>query len=77
MNRIVGIVLIVIGAIVFMMGFNRKNSLVGEASSAATSVANSVDGGARTPKHVGYMIVGGVLVLAGIGITARGSSRLP
>jgi hypothetical protein len=77
MNRIVGIALIVIGAIVFMMGFNRKNSLVGEASSVGTSVANSVDGGARTPKHVGYMVVGGLLVVAGIGITVRGSSRLP
>ncbi|HEU5077910.1 MAG TPA: DUF3185 family protein [Opitutaceae bacterium] len=77
MNRIVGIALIVIGAIVFMMGFNRKNSLVGEASSVGTSVANSVDGGARTPKHVGYMIVGGLLAVAGIGVTARGSSRLP
>ena len=77
MNRIVGIALIVIGAIVFMMGFNRKNSLVGEAASVGTNVANSVDGGARTPKHVGYMIVGGLLVVAGIGVTARGSSRLP
>jgi hypothetical protein len=77
MNRIVGIVLIVAGAIVFMMGLNRKNSLAGEAASVGTSVANSVDGGARTPQHVGYMVVGGILVLAGIGLTARGSKRLP
>lgn len=74
MKKIVGILLIVVGLVVFFMGLNRKNSFVGEASEAGTKVANAVDGGVRTPQHVTYMIVGGVMVLAGIGITASSRS---
>ena len=74
MKRIVGILLIVVGLVVFFMGLNRKNSLVGEAASAGTSVANAVDGGARTTQHTTYMIVGGVLTLVGIGVAASSRS---
>ena len=75
MKRIIGIVFIVLGLVVFFQGLNRKNSLVGEASETGTRIANSVDGGARTPKHVVYMIVGGVLTVVGLGMTfSRGPS---
>lgn len=74
MKKLIGILLIVVGLVVFFMGLNRKNSLVGEVSEAGTRAANSVDGGTRTPQHVTYMIVGGVLVLVGIGVTASGRS---
>jgi hypothetical protein len=71
MKTILAIVLIIAGIGVFFQGLNRRDSLVGRASEAGTNIANSVDGGVRQPKHVVYMVVGGVLVLAGIGLAAR------
>jgi hypothetical protein len=75
MKTIIGLVLIIAGIALFIQGLNRKDSIVGRAAEAGTSIANSVDGGARTPKHVGYMVGGGVLVLAGVVVMARRGSR--
>ena len=75
MKTIIGIVLIIAGIALFFQGMNRKDSLAGQAASASTSVANAIDGGTRTPKHVGYMVGGGVLVLAGIVVMTRRGSR--
>jgi hypothetical protein len=74
MNKIIGIVLIVLGGFLFMQGVSRKDSLVGKASEAGTSIANSVDGGTRTPKHVVYMVGGGLLVVVGAALTFRRSA---
>jgi hypothetical protein len=74
MKIIVAIVLIVLGGVLFFQGLNRKDSLVGHADAAGTNIANAVDGGGRTPKHVIYMIVGGALILVGIGAAVRRSS---
>lgn len=71
MKTVIGIVLIVAGAILFFQGLNRRDSLAGQAASVGTSVANSIDGGTRTPRHVGYMVGGGVLVLVGIAVIAK------
>jgi hypothetical protein len=71
MKNILGIIFIVAGVFLFIQGLNRRDSLAGQASSAGTQIANSIDGGARQPKHVVYMVVGGVLVLVGIGTMAR------
>ena len=59
MKTIIGIVLIIAGIALFFQGLNRKDSLAGQAAEAGTSIANSIDGGTRTPKHVGYMVGGG------------------
>ena len=75
MKTIIGIVLIVAGALLFFQGFNRKDSIAGEAATLGTKIANSVDGGARTPRHVGYMVGGGALVLVGVAMVARRSPR--
>jgi hypothetical protein len=75
MKTIIGIVLIIAGIALFFQGLNRKDSLAGRAATAGTQIANSVDGGARTPRHVGYMVGGGVLVLVGIGVMARRGPR--
>jgi Protein of unknown function (DUF3185) len=72
MKNVIGFLLIIVGLAVFFVGLNRKNSLAGEMSDAGTSVANRVDGGTRTPQHVTYMVVGGVLAVVGIGIVASG-----
>jgi hypothetical protein len=71
MNKAIGIILIVLGALLFAQGMSRKDSLVGKASETGTSIANSVDGGTRTPKHVIYMIGGGIMVIAGAIVTFR------
>ena len=71
MKTIIGLVLIIAGIAMFIQGLNRKDSLVGRASAVGTNIANSVDGGVRTPRHVGYMVGGGVLVLVGAGVMAR------
>jgi hypothetical protein len=76
MKTIIGIILIVVGGILFFQGMNRKDSLAGEASSLGTRMANSVDGGARVPQHVGYMVGGGALVLVGIGVISRRGPRV-
>jgi hypothetical protein len=71
MKTLLAVLLIVVGGIVFFQGLNRKNSLVGEASEAGTRIANTLDGGTRTPQHVVYMVAGGALVLVGIGLAVR------
>ncbi len=77
MKTIIGLVLIIAGGIIFFQGLNRKDSIAGQAASAGTNIANAVDGGVRTPKHVGYMVAGGVLVLVGIGVIARRTPGAP
>jgi hypothetical protein len=76
MKTILGLALIIGGIALFFAGLNRKDSLAGEAASASTRIANSIDGGARTPRHVGYMVGGGALVLVGIGVMARRGTRV-
>jgi hypothetical protein len=71
MKNLIGIILIVAGIFVFIQGMNRRDSLAGQVDRAGTAVANTVDGGARQPKHIVYMVVGGVLVIGGIGVISR------
>lgn len=75
MKTILGIILIIGGIALFVQGWNRKDSIVGQASEAGTKIANAVDGGARTPRHVGYMVGGAVLVVAGAAVMARRGPR--
>jgi hypothetical protein len=70
MKTILGLILIVAGVALFFQGLNRKDTLAGALDKAGTNIANSVDGGARTPKHVGYMVGGGALFIAGIATMA-------
>lgn len=76
MKTIIGLVCIIAGIALFFQGLNRKDSFAGHAATASTSIANSIDGGARTPKHVGYMVGGGALVLVGIAVMSRRGSRV-
>jgi hypothetical protein len=71
MKTILGLVIIIAGIALFFQGLNRKDSLAGHAATTGTTIANSIDGGARTPKHVGYMVGGGALVIVGIAVMAN------
>lgn len=76
MKNIIGLVLIVAGVVLFVMGLNRKDSLAGAAATTGTQVANAVDGGARQPKHVVFMVVGGVVAIIGVGALLRKSNSV-
>lgn len=71
MKNIIGIIVIALGIFLFVQGLNRKDSLVGGASTVGTELANKVDGGTRTPKHVVYMVGGGALVIVGLAVMIR------
>ena len=71
MKTILAIILIIAGVGIFFQGLNRRESIAGAADKMGTSVANTVDGGVRQPRHVVMMVTGGALVLIGIGIAAR------
>jgi uncharacterized protein (UPF0333 family) len=74
MNKIIGIILIIVGGFLIFKGVNRQDSLAGKADSAGSSIANSVDGGNRTPTHTVWIIGGAVVAVAGLAIAARRSS---
>jgi hypothetical protein len=71
MKNIIGIVLIALGIFLFVQGLNRKDSIAGAAATAGTEVANAVDGGSRQPKHVMYMVGGGILAVIGVAVMVR------
>jgi len=72
--KILGIIVLLAGGALLYQGINRQNSLVGEAATATTNVAKSVDGGTRTPQHVIYIVSGGILMAVGVILAFRSSS---
>jgi hypothetical protein len=75
MNKIIGIILILVGGFLVYQGVERKDSVVGVASEVGTDVANAVDGGGRVPKHLFYIIGGAVIAAVGVGAMLRGGSK--
>jgi hypothetical protein len=71
MNRILGIVLFVLGAYTLSVGISRRNSFVGHVDTAAASVANSVNGNTSEPTHIFYIVGGCVLMVLGAGVGLR------
>lgn len=71
MKTILAIILIVAGVGVFFSGLNRRDTIAGQADAVGSNIANTVDGGARQPKHVVMMVVGGAMVILGIGLAMR------
>ncbi|HSI07209.1 MAG: DUF3185 family protein [Rariglobus sp.] len=72
MNKIIGIILILVGGFLIYQGVERKDSVVGAAATVGTDVANAVDGGGRVPKHLFYIIGGAVIAAVGVGAMLRG-----
>jgi hypothetical protein len=75
MNKIIGLILILVGGALLYQGLNRKDSIVGAASEVGTDVANAVDGGGRVPEHLYYIIGGGVVAAVGVGVMLRGGKK--
>lgn len=72
MNKIIGIVLLIVGGALIYQGVQRKDSLVGAASEVGTDIANAVDGDARIPKHYYYIGGGSLLAVLGLGVMLSG-----
>ena len=75
MNKIIGIILILLGGFLIFKGTTRKDSFVGSAAQVGTDVANKVDGGGRIPEHYYYIIGGVVVAVVGLGMAVRGGSK--
>ena len=69
LRRIIGLILICVGAWLLIRGWQRKDSLLGSISETGTKIANRFDGGARTPKHMMYMVGGGLIIACGAILT--------
>ena len=63
--KILGLIILILGAVLLFQGVSRRDSLVGHVATASTDVANSFDGGSRTPLHVTYIVGGGILIAVG------------
>lgn len=76
MNRILGIILILVGAYVVSVGISRRNSFVGHVDTAASNVAGSMSGNTSAPTHVFYMVGGSVLIVLGVGMGLRRTAKV-
>lgn len=75
MNKIIGIVLLLIGGVLVYQGVQRDDSIAGVADEIGSDVANAVDGKGRVPKHYYYIIGGGVVAAFGVGVLLRGGKK--
>ena len=66
MNKLIALVLIVVGIIVIVTGHRRSESVAGVTDTVGAKIANTFDGNARQPEHVWYYVGGGVLIVAGL-----------
>lgn len=67
MGRILGVVLLVVGVILLVLGFNAKDSL-------ASNVSETVTGN-PTDSAVWYLVLGAAAAIGGLLLAARGLKR--
>jgi len=65
MNKVIGILLILVGVYVCYLGNSRRGSVAGELDTAGAKVANAVDGKGHTTNATWYFVGGGVLIVVG------------
>ena len=68
MTKLVGVVLLVLGVVLLVFGFNAKESFASEVSETFT--------GNPTDASMWYLIGGAVAAVAGLVLVARGPRRL-
>jgi len=74
MNRIIGIVLIIVGIYVCYLGNTRRHSVAGNIDAATTKVENTVAGEGHTTDATWYYVGGGVLIVIGAASLMRRSA---
>lgn len=72
MNKIIGVILILVGGFLLYKGAVRSDSLAGELDEAGSKLANRIDGKSRIPEHYYYLVGGGILAAVGIGVAVGG-----
>lgn len=70
-NRIIGIVVIAVGAWLGYRGYHQADSLAGRTRTTITDLKNGIDGKGRVAPQYGYYVVGGLLVVGGGVIALR------
>jgi hypothetical protein len=70
-NKLIGLVLLIAGIAACYVGWQRRESLAGGAAELGTKLANKVDGGARVPEHMYYLVGGGMAALIGAGLLLK------
>lgn len=70
-NRIIGIVVIAVGAWLGYRGYHQADSLAGRTRTTIVDVKNSIDGKGRIAPQYEYYVVGGLLILGGAVIAMR------
>ncbi len=75
MNKIVGIILIVVGLYVCYLGNSHRHSVAGNIDTAAAKVADTIEGGQHATDATWYFVGGGVLIIIGAaGLLRRGGT---
>ncbi len=72
MNKIIGVILILVGGFLLYKGATRSDSVAGELDEAGSKLANRIDGGSRIPEHYYYLAGGGILAAIGIAMAVSG-----
>lgn len=65
MNKITGLILLIVGIYVCYLGNSRQHSVAGHLDSAAAKVADTMEGGDHTTDATWYYVGGGVLIVIG------------
>lgn len=65
MKTLLAIVALLVGAWLVYTGWQRRESLVGQAAEAMSDLGRKVDGKTRIPEHTWYLAGGAFLVVAG------------
>jgi hypothetical protein len=76
MNKlIIALLLVGLGIALIVAGSRRADSVEGISDEIGAKIANKWDGKARQPEHIWYYAGGGALVLAGLVVALRRSSK--
>lgn len=72
-GKIIGLILIIVGAYICYLGNSRSKSVAGGVDTAVAKVADKVTGEGHTTDATWYYVGGGVLILVGAGAMTRRS----
>ena len=73
MNKIIGLIILIVGSYVCYLGYSRQHSVAGNVDTASAKVADAVAGEGHTTDATWYYVGGGVLILAGAASLLRSS----
>jgi uncharacterized membrane protein YphA (DoxX/SURF4 family) len=75
MKTVFAIIALLVGAWLIYSGWQRRESLAGQASEAISELGRKVDGKTRIPEHTWYLAGGALLVLGGVTVLFVGRRK--